>query len=75
MLNWSAKQMATDKIYISVITQEIHDCVFFFTISVSKKSARTTKKKRFVQFVQHYPLLKESNTKVDIYFTLVALNV
>lgn len=48
------------------------DLLFFLdlTTSISKK---VQKQKRIVQFVQHYPLLKQSNTKVDI-FTLVALN-
>lgn len=53
------------------------DCDFCsLTISVSKKvQEQKKKKKRIVQFVQHYLLLKQSNTKVDISFTLVALNI
>lgn len=48
------------------------DCDYFLTISVSQK---VQERKRIVQFVQHCPLLKQSNTKVDISFTLVALKI
>lgn len=49
--------------------------VIFFSLTISTTKKVQEKKKRIVQFVQHYPLPQQSNTKVDISFTLVALNI